>query len=120
MILRKYEDFRENGWKSYFNDVSFPDGDSPIAKVISYFQKRVREDDNGGSYPEREVVYDLMVNADWLVYRFNHTMKYKRNWKDSDIYKFAALQMYVNEVVNGGYKKALITRTEFAMIAEKK
>lgn len=120
MILHKYEDFRENGWKSYFNDIAFPDGDAPYAKVFSPFKKRVKEDDNGGSFPEKEVVYDLKVNADWLIFRFNHTMRYKRNWKESEIYKYAALQMYVDEVVNGGYKKALITRTEFAMIAEKK
>lgn len=114
--MKQYEYFRENGWKSYFNDPFF-EGDAPTAKVISYFTKGDRYKD---AVPIKEVEYDLIVEATWFKERLNHTIKYKRKWNDYDIYQLSALQEYLNQIECGNYKKALLSRGEFASIAGKK
>lgn len=118
--MNRYENFRENGWKS-FNDDPIFQGDAPTAKVISYFVKRTRIDDNGGSDPPKEYDYDIVMSTEWLKERLDKTIQYTRKWNPSREYDLIVLQDYIyNQLIKGGYKKGLISKKEFAILSPNK
>jgi hypothetical protein len=125
--VEKYEYFREEGWKCYFNDIAFPNGDAPPAKVISYFIKS----DRGKSLAEgvseentlkrEDITFDKVCSLEWATERLNRTLQYKRKWYgDKDIYNFAVLQNYLDQCKLGGYSKCLLSWQEVYMIKDKK
>lgn len=118
--MNKYESFRENGWKCY-NDAPCFEGDAPVAKVLSYFVKRTRIEDNGGVDPPKEYDYDIVKDTAWLKERLDKTIQYTRKWHPQREYNLIVLQDYIyNQLIGGGYKKGLISKKEFAILSPNK
>lgn len=118
--MKKYEDFRENGWKSYLNEPCFKE-DAPYAKVVSYFVKRTRLEDNGGVDPPKEQEYTIEVETKWLKERLDKTFQYTRKWNSSKEYDLIVLSDYIeNQLIKGRYRKGLISKKEFAILSPKK
>lgn len=124
MSMGQYERYREDGWKSYFSDPAFEHGDTPVASVISYFCKRKEgepEVDITKKPIEKVIDYEILCDVEWVKVNLNKTLRYKRKWYgEQDTYKFVALQNYLDQCIGGGYKKCLLSKQEFAMIATKK
>lgn len=118
--MKKYEHFREEGWRLAWRDHPFFQGDSPVAKVVSPFSKRTVLADNGGSPVPKEVVFSHVVKSDWLEERLNHTIRYTRKWNDYNIYQTSSLQLYLDEIKSGGYKFGLISGQEMALLMPSK
>jgi hypothetical protein len=123
MSMAQYEQRRSHLWKeAYKNDPAFPQGESPAAKVISFFCKKGHGDpivDITKCTP-KIVDYEIVVDIEYLRDRLDHTIKYKKKWNNHTIYTLGALQEYLDMCDRGGYKKCLISKTEFASIAGKK
>lgn len=118
--MKKYEEFRGNGWKCYNDDPCF-NGEAPAAKVISYFTKGNVYKPAQEKNVEKPLDYDMICNVEWVQQRLKKTLQYKRTWYgDNDIYKFAALQNYVDQCISGGYNKCILSWQEVYMIKEKK
>tara|TARA_R110000850_G_scaffold107837_2_gene219640 strand:- start:1916 stop:2293 length:378 start_codon:yes stop_codon:yes gene_type:complete len=124
MSMLQYEKFRDEGWKSYFSDPAFEHGDTPKADVISYFCKRKEgevEVDITKKPIEKIVDFEILVDVEYVKVNLNRTLRYKKKWYgEQDTYKFVALQNYLDQCLSGGYKKCLLSKQEFAMIAPKK
>lgn len=118
--MEKYENFRENGWKLAWKDHPFFEGDSPVAKVHSRFLKRTRLDDNGGSPVPKAIEFIHKVSASWLKLRLDHVIRYTRSWNEYNIYQMSALQMYLNEIEQGGYSSGILSNQEMALLSPKK
>ena len=100
MSMGQYERYREDGWKSYFSDPAFEHGDTPVASVISYFCKRKEgepEVDITKKPIEKVIDYEILCDVEWVKVNLNKTLR-----------------------KGGGYKKCLLSKQEFAMIATKK
>ncbi len=117
--MQKYETFREEGWKCYNNEPCF-EGDAPPAKVISYFVKRTRLDDNGGSDVPKEIAFSHKCNVDWIEDRLNHVIRYGKKSNDYTTYILAGLQLYVDEIRKGGYTAGILSGQEMGMLIPKK
>lgn len=118
-MIKSYENFRENGWRSYHNDPAFVDEQPPNAKVISYFIKN-----NGQEVvdiPEpKQVEYTYEVSSVWLEDNLSRVLSYTKKWNDYKIYQCVALSNYLEQIKNGGYKKGIISRQEYAMLSPNK
>ena len=117
--MDKYEYLRENGWKLAWKDHPFYEGDSPISNMHSRFVKRTRLDDNGGSPVPKEVEYKHKVTLDWLKLRLNHVVSRTRKWNDYKVYQLSALQLYLNEIEQGGYSSGILSNQEMALLMPK-
>lgn len=121
--MKGYESRRENLWKdAYKNDPAFSQEESPIASVINFFCKRREGDpevDLSKSTP-KEINYEIVIDTEYLRVRLDHTIRYKKKWNDHTIYTLGALQEYLDMCMIGGYKKCIISKLEFASIAENK
>ena len=118
--MDKYENFRENGWKLAWKDHPFFQGDSPVAKVHSPFVKRTRIDDNGGSAVPKEVEWSYEVTLGWLEERLTYVYRYNKNWNDYTVYQTVAVQEYVKQIKNGGFKGGIISSAEYALLMPNK
>jgi len=124
--MKRYENFRENGKRCYFADPIF-EGNAPVAKVISYFVKKSSSKTQQETPSEDKTVkvddytYNQKCCLKWARERLKKTLQYKRKWYgDQDIYKFVALQNYLDQCEAGGYSKCLLSWQEVYMIKEKK
>lgn len=124
MSMAKYEDRRENLWKeAYKNDPAFEHGDSPAAKVISFFCKRRANEPEVDITKQtiKSVDFSIVCDVEWVSFHLNRTLKYKRKWYgDVDIYKFVALQNYVDQCTDGNFSKCLLSKQEYMSIKPKK
>lgn len=121
--MNNYEDRRDNLWKDAFkNDKAFSHGESPTAKVISFFCKRKPDEEvvTGKVAKPKEVLYDRVVEVSWLEERLNKSIQYTRSWSDYKLYQLGALQEYLDYVKVGGYSKALISTQELAALLPNK
>lgn len=117
-MSQQYENFRENGWRCYHNDPAFPHDDTPNAQVISYFTQGEVYKQNLSS--KQDITFDKVCCVKWARQRLNKTLQYKRTWYgDDDVYKFAALENYIDQCEKGGYTKCLLSWQEVYMIKEK-
>lgn len=118
--MKKYEEYREEGYKSYFNDPFF-EGDAPCARVISFFQKRSNLSCNGGIDPPKEQDYCIEKSTQWLKERLDKTYQYTRKWTPHKEYCLIVLTDYIeNQLIKGGYKKGLISGKEYAILTPNK
>ncbi len=122
MSMVNYEVRREDGWKDmYKNDIAFDHGESPTASVVSFFCKRRSDEPEVVlTYTPEPVEFNKLVELRWARGRLSKTLQYKKKWfGDDDIYKFVALQSYLDECFNGGFKKCLLSWQELYMITPK-
>lgn len=120
-MSQHYENFRENGWKCYHNDPAFSPDDTPNARVISFFIK-------GGDWEKGDLLvsnpptqeYTYEVTPDWLRTNLNRVLSYTKKWNDYKLYQCIALQNYLDQLENGGYRKGILSKQEYAMLAPKK
>lgn len=123
MSMLGYEERRDHGWRTlYSNDPAFIHGESPTAKVISYFCKRKTNDPEINITKQTEKVIDFTITMDvsWVQFHTERTLKYKRKWNPYEEYKFIALINYLDQCISGGYKKCLISKQEYASIRPNK
>ena len=118
--MDKYEFRRENGWKLAWEDHPLFNGSPPKSNMHSRFLKRTRLDDNGGSPIPKEIEFIHKVSASWLKLRLDHVIRYTRNWNEYNIYQMGALQMYLNEIEQGGYNGGILSNQEMALLSPKK
>ena len=121
--MESYEERRETGWKTFYgSDPTFEHGESPAAKVISYFVKRKANEPEVNLVDDKEILektldYDLMVNVKWLDFNLKRVLRYKKKWYgDNDIYKYVVLVNYVDQCKKGKYTKCIISKQEYMMI----
>lgn len=120
-----YEKRRTELWRdAYKNAKEFEYDNYPTAKVVSFFCERKPSDpeiDITKHTPQKEVDYDRVVDVSWFKERLNKTLQYKKKWYgDVDIYNFVVLQCYLDQCINGGYTKAVLSTRELAMLLPKK
>jgi hypothetical protein len=121
--MESYEERRETGWKTFYGgDPAFVHGESPAAKVISYFVKRKPNEPEVNLVDDKEIVekgvdYDLMVNVKWLDFNLKRVLRYKKKWYgDTDIYKYVVLVNYVDQCKKGKYTKCIISKQEYMLV----
>lgn len=126
MGMESYEERREIGWKTFYGgDPAFEHGESPAAKVISYFCKRKTNEPEVNLVDDKEMVeetldYDLMVNVKWLDFHLKRVLKGKRKfYGDSDLYKYVVLQNYVDQCKKGKYTKCILSWQEMSLLKPK-
>lgn len=119
-----YEERRNNLWKdAYKDDPAFEAGNTPVAKVINFFCKRKSNEPEVDitTTTEKVIDFDIITEVHWVKFHLDRTLKYKRKWYgEQDLYKFVALQDYINQCESGGYSKCLLSKQEWAMIVPKK
>jgi hypothetical protein len=124
MSMDRYEYIRDNGWKDlYKNDRGFDHGNSPTAKVISFFCKRRANEVKVSVTKSTNKIIEFKIIKDvkWVSFHLDKTLKYKRKWYgEQDITKFAALSHYVDQCEGGGYNRCIISTQEYMMIKPKK
>ena len=125
MSMERYELIRDEGYKLLWkNDRAFEHGESPTAKVISFFCKRKHGDvevNLKDTNKKEDISFEILIDLSTVKSRLDKTLRYKKKWYgDQDIYNFVALQNYVDQCESGGYSKCLISKKEFAMISPKK
>lgn len=124
MSMEQYEERRKTLYKTAFStDPVFEYGNYPFSsKVISFFSKR-RSDDpviDVTKCTPKVVNYEILVDTEYLRDRLNHTIKFKKKWTEYTIYTLSALQEYLDMCDAGGYKKCILSKAEFATIADNK
>ena len=118
----QYESVRENGWRLlYKNDPAFEYNDIPVAKVISFFLKRRSNEAEVDLTKQTKILVDFEIKFDvsWLHHHLDHTIKYKRKWNDYNLALLGNLQHYLNQCVDGGYKKCILSKQEYMQIKAK-
>ena len=124
MSMESYEERRETGWKTFYGgDPTFEHGESPAAKVISYFCKRKTNEPevnltNNLLLPEEPCYdYEYQVEVVWMEFHLKRVLRGKKKfYGNADLYKYVVLQDYVTQCKLGGYKKALISWQELALL----
>ena len=122
--MEKYRFIEEEGWKLLWRDCpEYKHGEAPIAKVISFFTKSSPKkigDVDQVIKPPPEINYDKVRYVrdvdDALTKTLNRKKKF---YGDQDLYKYIALQDYVNQCKMGGYDKCLLSWQEISMITPK-
>jgi len=123
MSMDNYEKFREVGWKCYFDDPAFEYGDTPIAKVHSFFCKRRANEPEVDITKQtvKSVDFDIVCDVEWCRFHLDRTLRYKKKWYgNQDIYKFVALQDYISQCENGNFSKCLLSKQEYMSIKPNK
>lgn len=122
--MEKYRLIEEEGWRLLYKDCpEFPAGETPVAKVISFFTKSSpkKKDEVVETRPPPDINYDKVRYVkdvdDALTKALNRKKKF---YGDQDLYKYIALQDYVNQCKRGGYDKCILSWQEISMITPKK
>lgn len=121
--MEKYNFIKEEGWKLLWRDFpEFQHGEAPIAKVISFFTKASpkKKDEVVEIKPPPEVSYDKVRYVIDVDQALTKTLNRKKKfYGDQDLYKYIALQDYVNQCKMGGYDKCILSWQEISMITPK-
>ncbi len=124
MSMQHYEERRgENeGWKIFNNDIHFPHGESPTAKMISFFKKRRSNEPviDLTKQTKKIIDFSIMKDVSWLAYHLDRKLKYTRKWNDYSLAMAGNLQMYVDQCNAGRYKKCILSKQEWAFLQPKK
>lgn len=122
--MKDYDNRVEVGWRTFYgDDPAFEHGQSPAAKVISFFCKRRSNEPEVDITKQtiKSIDYSIICDVEWVEFHLNRTLKYKRKWYgDKDIYNFVALQNYVDQCTDGNFSKCLLSKQEYMSIKPKK
>lgn len=112
MSMERYENFRENGWKSY------EDG----ANVISFFVKRESNQPaiSGIEFKPPETHFKHVFSVSGAITLLEYKMRYKRNYKAWEVDVYSGLWNYLEQCRDGDYKKCLLSGKELNILLDSK
>ena len=121
--MKDYDNRAEVGWKTFYGaDPAFEHGESPAAKVISFFCKRRANEPEVDITKQtvKSVDFDIVCDVEWVDHHLEHKLKYNRKWTDYNIYLLGNLYLYLQQALDGGYGKMILSKQEYMSIKPKK
>ncbi len=109
----KHEKLRKDLWS--------PDDEHPV-RVVSFFCKRKSNEPEitGKVFKAHETQFELVCDVSKVIALLNAKMRYKRSWKEHEVYDYGVLLDYLTYCQDGGYKKCLLSKKEWAILQPNK
>ena len=121
--MKDYDNRAEVGWRTFYgDDPAFEHGQSPAAKVVSFFCKRRANESEVDITKQtiKSVDFDIVCDVEYIAYHLDHKLKHTRKWNDYNLALLGNLQHYLNQCVDGGYGKMILSKQEWMAIKPKK